>query len=200
MKTPDIYNSLASIYVDKDGKKSIEYVKKSMALSKEPKNLDKCYEVLMATGKSFLDKNNAAYAKYVFQMAKNINSDKNIPNYNETPVWINIISTKFNEDDNGKNCIPGISFKVVNVTKDKINYLNSKVVFLKGDSVFSEKVQQIATEETPISADSITSVISVFSEKSVDEMAGLKYYNVKIFLSLKKPDEWRLYRYAPLSK
>ncbi|MFA6989500.1 MAG: hypothetical protein WC197_05465 [Candidatus Gastranaerophilaceae bacterium] len=199
-KTPEIYNGLASIYVDKDGKKSLEYVKKSMELSKEQKNLKKCYEILMATGKSFLDQNDITYAQSVFQLAKNINPDKNISGYSETPILVNIISTKFNEDDTGRNYLPGISFKIINVTKDKISYINSKVVFLKGDSVFSEKVQQIATPDSPIKPDSITFAINVFSEKSVDEITGLKNYNVKIFLSIKNPDEWRLYRAAPLSK
>jgi tetratricopeptide (TPR) repeat protein len=198
-QAPEVYNALAGMYVGNDDRKALNYVKKSLELSNKQKNLDKCYELLMAIGKNFLDADNLTYAKYAFLSAKNINPEKEIPYYEDNPVLVNIISTQFNEETNG-NKIPGISFKITNITKEKIKYLNSKIVFLKGNNVFSEAKLQLAYLDTPIAADSFTSAINVFSPKPIEEIADVSNYSVKIYLSTKQPDEWKIYRNVSLSK
>jgi hypothetical protein len=90
--------------------------------------------------------------------------------------------------------IPGITFKITNLSKKDIPYLNTKIVFLNETEFFSETVIPVISENNPLTPGSVTASVQAFSPDPIVDIFENYNYRAQIYVSQKKPDEWHLYR------
>ncbi len=90
--------------------------------------------------------------------------------------------------------VPEISFKLTNISKDKVKNLKVKIVFLENNKPFSEEIKVVAMENKPLNNDSSTPQINIFAAQPVNYALETHKLQAKIYISQKSPDEWTLFR------
>ena len=142
----------------------------------------------------FKAKGDKISADLYYTKAKNLDSGANIPFNPDNRIIINNLEAKCNENIDKDILIPEISFKLTNISKNKIKCLKIKVVFLENNNPFSEEIKTLATEKNPLNNDSRTSQINIFSLKPVNYVLDKHNLLAQIYISQKNPDEWKLFR------
>lgn len=186
---------LSEYLISRDNKASLKHIKESLELDKSKYHGEDQFNTLVLLGNSFKNEGDNLNSKYCYMLAKKAQPNEALKSVQYNDIIVNVVSTKFNEDFSGKNVTPGISFKIMNISKDKINYLKSKIVFYEGNKKISETVKEIASKDSPIKGDGITPQIVAFSPTSLNkDEINKEDYRVQIFLSKIYPDKWELYR------
>ena len=190
---------LAQIYENKNIDSSISEFEKAYKLNPKIGPNYEYIQLLVNKGNILKSKGNEAAASFYFEKAKSLDNSIYIPFVADKNVLVNLISTRFVQDSN-KSSIPGVSFKVMNANKENINFMKVKVVFSSDNRNFSEVEKLVCTPETPLHSDSATSDISIFSDTPIPKVFRNPVIQIRIFISQREPDSWKLYRTTTLQR
>jgi len=187
---------LAKIY-EKQGKidNALSEYKTAFGLNPFVSTTESYVALLVKRAEIFKDEGDKVSAELCYMLAKKLDSKLNAPMNPDNRIIINNLAAKCNENIDKDILIPEISFKLSNISKNKIKYLKIKIIFLENNKPFSEEILTVATEKKPINNDSSTSQINIFASKSVKYVYD-KHNNLQaqIYISQKMPDKWALFR------
>ncbi len=116
----------------------------------------------------------------------------------EINILFNLVATKVNEDISKDVITPGVIFKINNISKNIINYLKVKIIFIKDGKPLDEQIMILADDENYIPGDSITPDISVYSKQPIKNIFDEHNLEAKVYISQTSPDNWKLYRYLDI--
>ena len=155
---------LAQIYENKNIDTSLSQFDKAFKINPGISTYDEYIQLLVQKGDLLKNKGNEAAANFYYEKARSLDHNIYIPFVADKIILVNLISTRFVESDDKKSLVPGVSFKIMNASKDDVNFLKVKVVFSSDNRNFSEVEQLVCTPGTPLHADSATYDISIFSK------------------------------------
>ncbi len=186
---------LAKIY-EKYGRIDNALIEYKTAFNLNPKIASKdAYAALLIKKALMLqEKGDKVAAELYYTRAKKVDSKANVPINPDGSIIIYDLETKCNGNIDKDMFIPQISFKLTNISKDKINYLKIKIVFMENENIFSEEIQTIATEKNPLKEDSTTDQINIFSSEPVNYVFDEHNLLAQVYISQKEPDNWVLFR------
>lgn len=186
---------LARIYEKLDENKAISEYETTFRL-RDSKKFDRggYVNLLIKKGDLFKSRNNVIEANNYYLKAKKLNAVINAPYLSDKHIILSIVSARYNEDTERDIVIPGINFKIMNVSKDKINYLKVRIVFSDNGEYHSEDQVIIAEPGRPMEADAVTEIVSVFSPRPVFQVFAEHNIKAQIYISQRDPEEWKLYR------
>jgi|GEM_PF-1903526 len=186
---------LARIYEKKNIDKAITEYTKAFALNSSIAPTDGFSQLLVKKADNLYKNGDKLTAKIYYEKAKNLDAKIIIPYINDDHIIVNLLASKSNKDSDKHLYTPGISFKITNISKNKIEYLKAKVVFNINDEKYSEEIQEISTQKDPLAPFSITPVINIYSSKPVsyEYQYAKPKIEVLVYIS-QKPDKWKLFR------
>lgn len=186
---------LAKIY-EKLGKidTAIDEYKTAFGLNPTVSSPESYVALLIKKAEILKEKGDKVSAELYYTRAKKFDSKLNILMNPDSRIIINNLSTKCNENIDKDILIPEISFKLTNISKDKINQLKIKVVFLENNKPFSEEIKTIASDKNPLTNDASTPQINIFSSEPVNYVLDKHNLLAQIYISQKTPDKWVLFR------
>ena len=190
---------LAQIYENTNIDNSLSEFEKAYKINSKIAPSHEYIAMLVKKGNQLKNQGNEAAANFYFEKAKKLNTSIYIPFVADKNILVNLTSTRFVQDNN-KMSIPGISFRVMNASKENINFMKVKVVFSSDNRNFSEVEKLICTPETPLQSDSSTPDISIFSDMSIPKVFRNPVIQMRIFISQREPDSWKLYRSTTLQR
>ncbi|MFH0702113.1 MAG: tetratricopeptide repeat protein [bacterium] len=193
---PTAHYKLAKIYTGKNIDKAINEYEKTLNLNPKAFNHNELVNLLIKKVEILKQQKDETTAKYYYDKAKKLNPSINIPYIPDENILVNLIATKCSESIEKDTLIPGVSFKIINISKEKIDYLKVKVVFLENEKPYSEKIEIIATPKKFLNPNTTTSNINLFSQKPLQHVFDSHNIKIQIFVSQKNPDKWKLYRNA----
>lgn len=191
---------LAMIYKNSNIDESLKEFDKAFKLNPKISAPDPYIETLIKKGNILAKKGDLTGSKYYYTIAQSISPKVKVPYAPDKHILVNLIATRYSENIDKDYIIPGVSFKIMNVSKDNIDYLKAKVVFLQDEKEYSKKIIDIATKESPIPSDQVTGTFDVYSPKSVPQVFSDHNIRIQIYISQKQPDNWKIYRNAYLIK
>lgn len=186
---------LAKIY-EKQGQIDtalVEY-KTAFSLNSTVAGTEDYVALLIKKAEIFKEKGDKVSAELYYTRAKKLDSKLNIFINPDNKIILNNLSAKCNENIDKDILIPEISFKLSNISKDKINQLKIKVVFLENNIPFSEEIKTVASDKNPLNNDSSTSLINIFASKPVNYVLDKHNLLAQIYISQKTPEKWVLFR------
>ena len=186
---------LAKIY-EKQGAidNALSEYKIAFKLNPSVSSTESYVQLLIKKAASLKKKGDKVSAELYYTWAKKLDSRSNVPMNPDSRIIINNLAAKCNENRDKDILIPEISFKLSNISKNKINYLKIKIVFLENNKPFSQEMKIIASEKKPLSNDSSTSQINIFASKPINYILDKHNLQAQIYISQKNPDEWILFR------
>jgi len=192
---------LARIY-ESNGKddKALKEYSNALKLDPEITNKSSYIKLLVKKAKEFKDKGNDVNAEYYYSKAKKLNSALDVPLNPDKKILFTLIATKLNEDADNDILVPGIIFKVINISKDIIDDLKIKVVFLKDGKPVSSEIVTIASKESPFKGDSESSEIGMYSNAPIKHVFDDHDLVVQVYVSQKSPKKWKLFRNIPITR
>lgn len=199
--SPLAHYKLAKIYENKNIDKALDEYKIAFKLNRYVGLKENYINLLFKKASLFNKEGKPGEAELIYKKIKILNPNSHIPSINmDKLILVNLTSTKYNADPDKDVFIPGLSLRVTNIGKDKINYLKAKIVFLKENGKnFSEIIQQISSQNAPLEQDKTSSEITIFSPKSLEGAFVSHDIQIQVYLSQKQPDKWRLFRTAFVS-
>ena len=186
---------LAKIY-EKQGKidAAIDEYKTAFGLNPTVSNPESYVVLLIKKAEILKEKGDKVSAELYYTRAKKFDSKLNIFMNPDSRIIINNLSAKCNENIDKDILIPEISFKLTNISKDKINQLKIKVVFLENNKPFSEEIKTIVSDKNPLMPASSPSPLNLFSSEPVNYVLDKHNLLAQIYISQKTPDKWVLFR------
>ncbi len=133
-------------------------------------------------------------AEYYYRKAKKLDSGLDVPLNPDNSILFSLVATKVNEDLENDLLVPGITFKLINITPDIIDNLRVKVVFLRNEKPISTQVFTIADKENALKGDSESPEINAYSNAPVKHVYDEHNLRVQIYISHYSPDKWKLFR------
>lgn len=134
------------------------------------------------------------HADFYRMKAKKIDSTVEVPTFTSKKLIFSLIATRVNEDIDRDVLIPGIIFKLTNISKNALTDVKAKVVFMDGGKPFSTKIVTIASDESPLEGDKATQDISVYSDEPVKYVLDDHDLRVQVFLSQSDSSDWKLFK------
>lgn len=192
---------LARIYANIDINKAINEYEKAFN-QKSPYLFDKSefIHLLVKKGDMAKDQGDNVLSAYYYNKVKSLEPKSNIPYITDKHLIITVLAVRYNENLDDDIITPGISFKIMNVSKNPVKNLKVKVAFFDDNKLYSETIQTIADSVSLMEPDAVTNAISIFSQKPVPQVFSTHNINARIFLSQDKIDKWKLYRTVYLKK
>jgi len=186
---------LAKVY-EKQGKidNALSEYKTAFRLNPSVSSTESYVALLVKRAEIYKEKGDKVSTELYYTLAKNLDTKLNVPMNPDNRIIINNLVAKCNENIDKDILIPEISFKLSNISKNKIKYLKIKVVFLENTKPFSEEVITLASVEKPINNDSSTSQVNIFSSKPVNYVFDKHNLQAQIYISQNTPDKWVLFR------
>lgn len=186
---------LAKIYENEEkSDAALAEYKEAFNLNPQIASKDSYVRLLIKKAEAAKMKGDKVSAELHYTLAKNLNTEADIPINSESRIILNILSAKCNEDIEKDILIPEIKFRLRNISKDKITDIKIKTVFLKNGKPFSEKINIIATETNPLNSDANTEEIDIISSKPVKYVFDNHNLTAQIYISQEKNYEWTLFR------
>ncbi|MDD3014449.1 MAG: tetratricopeptide repeat protein [Candidatus Gastranaerophilales bacterium] len=185
---------LARIYEKENIDKAIEEYTKAFTLNSSIASTDGFVQLLVKKADNLYKNGDKLNAGVYYGKARKLGSKVKIPYINDNNIIVNLIASKSSKDVDKQLYTPGISFKITNISKNKIEYLKAKVIFNVNDQKYSEEIKEISTQKIPLSPYSITPLINVYSSKSLGSELRNPKVEIQIFVSQQNPDKWKLFR------
>ena len=156
--------------------------------------------LLVQKGNMYKEQGNELLSEYFYSKAKKISSRIKIPEITDKQLILVLLSARYSENIERDTITPGISFKIMNVSKDPVTYLKVKCVFLDKNKFIDEDLIMIADSKNKIYPNEISPVISSFSPTPINQVFSNHAIQVQIYISQSDPDHWKLYRNIYLDK
>ncbi|OGI04983.1 MAG: hypothetical protein A2104_00075 [Candidatus Melainabacteria bacterium GWF2_32_7] len=187
---------LAKIYETRNEELALSEYEKVYKKLRASRRFDSSGYVNLLTKKADMYKarGDAAQTQYYYHLANKVSLTTQIPYITDKHIILTLISARYNENIDRDTVIPGISFKIMNVSKAKVHYLKAKVVFSDNEKIWSEEVIRIAEPGSPMLPDAITETINTYSTTPMLHVFADHDIKVQIYLSQSEPDNWKLYR------
>ena len=116
-------------------------------------NKEQYVQLLIKKAELLKGKGDKVSEEFYYAWAKKLDSKLNIPMNPDSRIIIDNLAAKCNENINKDILIPEVSLKLTNISKNKINYLKIKVVFLENNKPFSEEIKTLTSEKNPLNND-----------------------------------------------
>ena len=201
LNEPKVWYFLGKVNYGINKDVSFDYFQKAFNKNKEVGD-SMAYESMLLNKANALKQQNNSNASYYYNKVLELNPKVNIPYIADKNVVVQLYSAKFSQSSTHPDqVIPGIGFKIMNASKDKIFCLKTKVVFKTNNEVLSTIQTDIATPDAPIDVDSSSELLTIYSESGVSSLFKDKNIFAEIYLSQNpRTGGWKLYRSATLSK
>ncbi len=186
---------LAQMYENKyDDYKAIKEYSKAFKLDPNIAGKNSYIDLLLRKAHELKQKGDNVNAEYYFRKAKKIDSGLDVPLNPNNKVLFSLIATRANEDIENDILVPGITFKLINITPDTIDDLKVKIVFLKGNQPISTQIFTVANNENILKGDSHSKTIDAFSTAPVKHVFDDHDLKVQVYVSQQNPPKWDLFR------
>lgn len=186
---------LAQIYeADNKEKKALSEYSKSFELNPEVASTSSYINLLTRKAHELKAKGDDVNAEYYFKKAKKLDSGLKVPLNPDKRILFSLSATRVNEDMENDLLVPGISFKLINISPDIIEHLRVKVVFLNDGKPISTLVYTIADKQNSLNCDSSSSEVEVYSTAPIKHVFDNHDMRVQVYISQFDPDKWTLFR------
>lgn len=192
---------LAKIYQDK-GEEKLALNEYSKAFTLDPKitNKSSYITLLLKKAQQAKQKGDKTTSDYYYSKAKKLDSAVDVPTNPDVRVLFSLVAIKVNEDIENDILVPGIIFKIINISEDVLDNVKVKVVFIKDKRPINTRVITVADEENTLKGDSYSNEISVFSQKPVKHIFDDHKLRVDVYISQSEDENWKLFRKVDIER
>jgi len=190
---------LAKLYEDKyDDYKAIREYGEAFKLDPEIADTGSYISLLLKKAYELKQNGDKVNSECYFRKAKKLDSGLDVPLNPNNRILFSLIATRVNEDIENDILVPGITFKLINITPDTIDDLKVKIVFLKKNKPISTQIFTIADSKNLLKGDSQSNAINAFSTSPVKHVFDEHDLKVQIYISHENPPKWDLFRNIPI--
>lgn len=133
-------------------------------------------------------------SQHYYRKAKKLDSGVDVPLNPDKRLIFSLSTTRVNEDLENDLLVPGIAFRFINISPEKIEHLRAKVVFLKNNKPISTQIFTIADKENFLNEDSSSQEIEAYSTSPINHVFDEHDLRVQVYISQYNPDKWTLFR------
>ncbi|HBH17785.1 MAG TPA: hypothetical protein DDX14_02350 [Cyanobacteria bacterium UBA9579] len=151
-------------------------------------------QLLTRRADMYKERGDETQARYYYHLANKIDSTTRIPYITDKHIILTLLAARYNENIDRDTVLPGISFRLMNVSKETIDYLRVKVVFYDNGKLWSEETIRIAEQGAPMLPDAVTEIMNTYSRNPMSHVFADHDIKVQVFISQSEPDNWKLYR------
>ncbi len=190
---------LAKIYEQRKlYEKALSEYSKSFKMDPEVGNINAYESLLLKRAKALESNGDKVKAELYRFKAKKLSAKPGIVQNPDSSIILSLIAIKINQDLERDTLIPGVIFRITNITGKAISQINAKIVFYEGNKPFSTKLINIANEEHPLKGDAKTPDISVYAGHPIKHVLDEHDLWAKIYISRENPEKWKLFRNVPI--
>lgn len=196
-----LHYHLAELYNTKDKPdKALQEFEKAFELNPNPGPSDIFISLLKEKAKKLEKQNKKSIAKFIYQKIKKMDAENEILQNTNNKVFIKLTATKFNQNKEKGTFSPGISFRIANIGKEKIDKVKLKIDFLKEDKHLSSEVVEVILPDKEIKPGELTKEITVFSKSKLSGILLNHKFQAKIFIFQKDSKTWKVLRQINFAK